>query len=385
MDQTWWRSTQELDNEQRSLIEIPTADGNHLVTGPPGCGKTNILLLRASYLRSAGLGNCIILVFTRTLREFIAAGSSRPTMLPPDRIHTHAAWTLNLLRQLGQPFEPSQPDLPHDDARRERHQAIERAVQRAGLDNSYYDSILLDEVQDYWACEVELLSRLTRRLFTVGDNRQRIYDRNEGLNAALNIGCEEHRLHYHYRMGSKICRAADQILSRQDDDRLENYCQYDDREQPSRVSVHPSGSLQEQLELLAKNIVGQLRAYPDQMLGVFALRNRTVNQIVEFLYQTEQSELVDNILVQSNEEEDRTFDSDCRVIVSTLHSAKGTEFRSVHFIAADDFPHFTREKAFTAITRAKTTLDVYHSQPMKGEFESALAQPTTPSLDGILG
>ena len=385
MDQTWWRSTQELDDDQRSLIEIPIADGNHLVTGPPGCGKTNILLLRASYLRSAGLGNCVILVFTRTLREFIAAGSNRPTMLPPDRIHTHAAWTLNLLHQLGQPFAPSQPDLPHDDARRERHLAIESAVQKAGLDDSYYDSILLDEVQDYWACEVELLSKLTRRLFTVGDNRQRIYDRNEGLQAALDIGCEEHRLSYHYRMGSRIFRAADQILSRQDDGRLESYCQYDDREQPSRVSIHPSVSFQEQLELLEKNLVSQLRAYPDELLGVFALRNRTVNQIAEFLDQTEQPELVDNVLVQSIDEEDRAFDSERRVIVSTLHSAKGTEFRSVHFIDADDFPHFTREKAFTAITRAKTTLDVYHSHPMEGALESALAQPTTPNLNGILG
>lgn len=385
MDQTWWRSTQELDDDQRSLIEIPTAHGNHLVTGPPGCGKTNILLLRASYLRSAGLGNCIVLVFTRTLREFIAAGSSGPTMLPSDRIHTHAAWSLNLLRQLGHPFEPSQPDLLHDDAREERHLALERAVQRSGLGSDYYDSILLDEVQDYWACEVELLSRLTRRLFTVGDNRQRIYDRNEGLQAALDIGCEEHRLRYHYRMGYKICRAADRILSTQGDNRLESYCHYDDREQPSRVSVHPCGNLQEQFELLEKNLVKQLRAYPNETLGVCALRNKTVNQIAEYLYQTEQPALADNILVQSSDEEDRTFDSKRRVVVSTLHSAKGTEFRSVHFIAADDFPHFTREKAFTAITRAKTTLDVYHSYPMEGPLESALAPPTTPNLNGILG
>lgn len=385
MDQTWWRSTQELDDDQRSLIEIPIADGNHLVTGPPGCGKTNILLLRASYLRSAGLGNCIILVFTRMLREFIATGSSQPTMLPPDRIHTHAAWTRNLLRQLGQPFEPSLPDLLHDDARRERHLAIESAVQKAGLDNSYYDSILLDEVQDYWACEIELLSSLTRHLFMVGDNRQRIYARNEGLQAALDVGCKEHRLRYHYRMGYRICRAADRILSRQDDEQLGNYWQYDDREQPSRVSVHSSESFQEQLDLLEKNLVSQLRAYPDEILGVFALRNNTVNQIAEFLDETEQPELVDNVLVQSIDEEDRTFDSERRVVVSTLHSAKGTEFRSVHFIAADDFPHFTREKAFTAITRAKTTLDVYHSCPMEGALESALAQPTTPNLNGILG
>ena len=385
MDQTWWRSTQELDSKQRDLIEIPTSDGNYLVTGPPGCGKTNILLLRASYLRSAGLGNCVVLVFTRMLREFIAAGANRPTMLPPNRIQTHAAWTLSLLLELGQPFRPSQPDLSHDDARKERHLAIKSAVREAGLDNSYYDSILLDEVQDYWANEVELLSGLTRRLFTAGDSRQRIYNRNEGLQAALRIGCKEHHLRYHYRMGPKICRAADRILSRQGDDLLESNCQYDDREQPSRVTVHPSENLQEQFRLLEENLINQLRAYPDERLGVLALRNQIVKEIGDFLHQTKYAKLKDNILVQSDDEDDRAFDSQHRVIVSTLHSAKGTEFRSVHFVAADDFPYFTREKAFTAITRAKTTLDVYHSQPMEGALESALAQPVAPNLNEILG
>ena len=224
MDSTWWRSTQELDEDQRALIEISTDEGNYLVTGPPGCGKTNVLLLRASYLRSAGLANCAVLVFTRTLREFIAAGSTQPTMLPPDRIQTHAAWTLGLLGKLGRPLDSATDDFSHDDARLMRHQAIEDAVQTQGLSNNYYDSILLDEVQDYWHCEVALLSKLTRRLFTVGDSRQRIYERNEGIQAALAVGCQEMRLHNHYRMGPRICTVADQLLRLQDAEPLEEYC-----------------------------------------------------------------------------------------------------------------------------------------------------------------
>ena len=240
MDRTWWRSARELDQDQRAIIEISTDDGNHLVTGPPGCGKTNILLLRASYLRSAGFGNCAVLVFTKTLREFIATGSSQSAaMLPPDRIQTHASWTLRLLRRLGRRLELSREDLSYDEARAERHQAVETAVQEAGLGNDYYDSILLDEAQDYWACEVELLSRLTRRLFAVGDRRQRIYDRNEGIQAARSVGCNELRLRNHYRMGREICRVADRLLPTEGEDRLEQYCQYDEHELPSRVSVHP--------------------------------------------------------------------------------------------------------------------------------------------------
>ena len=379
MDQTWWQSADELDESQRDIIEISTDPGNHLITGPPGCGKTNILLLRAGYLRSAGLGNCAVLVFTRILREFIATGSNRPNMLPADRVQTHAEWTLGLLEQLGRPFQPSQQDLSHDDARRERHEALERAVNELGLERDRYNSILLDEVQDYWACEVELLSRLTRRLFAVGDRRQRIYERNEGIQTALDAGCREYILQHHYRMGPKICRVADKLQPSQNDSQLEQYCQYDDHELPSRVSVHPSLNLQEQLARLEENLRIQLRAYPDEWLGVLALRRNTVSRIGEFLRETD---LQDSVFVQS-EEDHSAFGPHRRVVVSTLHSAKGTEFRSVHFIAANDFPYYTREKAFTAATRAKTTLDVYHENPMEGSLESAVARPTVASLNGI--
>lgn len=378
MDRTWWRSVDELDDNQKGVIEIPTEEGNYLVTGPPGCGKTNILLLRAGYLRSAGLGNCVVLVFTRMLREFIVAGSNQSSKFPADRIQTHAAWTLGLLSELGQPFNRSQQNLSHDDARRERHEALERAINESDeLNEERYDSILLDEVQDYWEGEVKLLSQLTRRLFTVGDWRQRIYGRNEGIQSALAVGCQKRTLRYHYRVGQKICRVADKLLPAGDGVSLEQNCQYDDHELPSRVSVHSSISFKEQLRKLEENLRTQVRAYPDERIGILASRKETVQKVADFL---DQSELRDKILVQSGEEENRMFDSERRIVVSTIHSSKGTEFRCVHFVAADDFPYFTKEKAFTAVTRAKTTLDVYHKDPMVGTLESAVAQRQPPNL-----
>ena len=382
MDRTWWRSARELDDDQRAIIQLSTDFGNHLVTGPPGCGKTNVLLLRASYLRSAGFGNCSILVFTKTLREFIATGSAQSAaMLPPDRIQTHAAWTLGLLRRLGRRFVLSREDLPYDEARDERHQALERAVREAGLRNDYYDSILLDEVQDYWACEVELLSRLTRRLFTVGDRRQRIYNRNEGIQAARSTGCKEMRLRNHYRMGREICRVADRLLLMEGENRLEEHCQYDEHELPSGVSVHTDEDFEQQLARLKARLDEQLRAYPDEWLGVLTVRRDNRDAVADYLGDTD---LAESVTLQSEDTDDRSFDPERRIVVSTLHSAKGTEFRCVHLIAAEEFPYYTREKAFTAVTRAKTTFDVYHSGALEGALESALATPAVPDLDRIL-
>ena len=56
MDDTWWRSADQLDTDQAELISLPLG-GSHLIVGPPGSGKTNILLLRATYLTRAGQSN----------------------------------------------------------------------------------------------------------------------------------------------------------------------------------------------------------------------------------------------------------------------------------------------------------------------------------------
>ena len=73
--ETWWREISDLDNDQRQVIGLPPV-GSYLVKGPPGSGKTNLLLLRANYLTNTQHSNLAIVVFNRTLREFIRAGSN---------------------------------------------------------------------------------------------------------------------------------------------------------------------------------------------------------------------------------------------------------------------------------------------------------------------
>lgn len=145
-------------------------------------------------------------------------------------------------------------------------------------------------------------------------------------------------------------------------------------------SVHSSLSFGDQMRKVEANLRVQVKAYPDEWIGILVSRIETVEKVADFLYQ---NGFQDNVLVQSSEEESRTFDPGRRIVVSTIYSSKGAEFRCVHFVAADDFPYFTREKAFTAVTRAKTTLDIYHEYPMTGALESAVAQPQEPNLGGL--
>jgi ABC-type uncharacterized transport system ATPase subunit len=73
MNETWWVNPKDLDPRQKAVIDIPL-DESHLILGPPGSGKTNLLLLRGSQLVRSGKPNVLVLVFNRTLREFVATG-----------------------------------------------------------------------------------------------------------------------------------------------------------------------------------------------------------------------------------------------------------------------------------------------------------------------
>ena len=69
----WWAKREQLDEYQLRLIEDLPLRQNHLVLGPPGSGKTNVLLRRAQFVRGQEMPNVLVVTFTRPLTEFIMA------------------------------------------------------------------------------------------------------------------------------------------------------------------------------------------------------------------------------------------------------------------------------------------------------------------------
>ncbi len=385
MDKEWWVNESDLDDQQRRVIGLG-AEGRHLLIGPPGSGKTNLLLLRANYLSSGDKPNLLILVFTRPLREFIASGASR-YLFPANKVQTYNRWARRLLRDEG-------IDLPEsEDFEEERHNLLEglrRLVEREAITDEYYDAILLDEAHDYLTEEIEIIRAFTRNMFSTADSRQQIYRRDPGAIELLMSISETIELPFHYRNGIQICKLADRIMKgRALYSHLEPSSRYNEADRPSSVERFECSDFEQECNIMIGKLETQLQAYPRELLGVICPRREEFYLVRDYLSNSSVSELC---VFQDSEHGYSSFDDDHPICVSTVHGAKGLEFAAVHLLACETFygfPRTNRNMTFTAVTRAKTSFCLYYAESIYPYLQSALAalfpRPEPPTIRDAFG
>jgi superfamily I DNA/RNA helicase len=375
MQQTWWTQPEDLDAYQTAVVALPLA-GDHLVIGPAGSGKTNLLILRGSYLYRAGIRNIAILTFGRVLKEFLVAGASNYDF-PEDCVQTYVQWGRQLALANGKPFDGTGK---FEDIRA-RLRATLRELAEAHDPVNILDCILIDEGQDYSKDEIDLLRQFAKQVFVVGDSRQRIYDAQGSIEHLRQTIGSVKELPFHYRSGTKICRVADGIRGEVDaPNGMESTSNYDEAKYPSTVLHVSNEPLSVQLESALTEIETQLRAYPDEMIGVLCPRKEELDIVARTLAE---SSLSPHVQVQRLLDGYEAFDAKRRVIATTIHGAKGLEFRALHLLGMDTikrFPKNQRNVAYTAVTRAKTSLAIYHSNSLPGYLENGLRAAANQSI-----
>ncbi len=371
---SWWLDISDLDEDQKDVIELPDT-GNYLILGPPGSGKTNLLLLRAEYLIRSKQPNLLVLMFNAPLHDFVVRGGILYDV-PSQKIKKLLSWELVLLRENGISVEDF--DNEEEDLNVKRKAIAEKVLKlldtNPALEN-HLECLLVDEIQDCFREEVEVFFRCAKNVCFAGDNKQRIFSSYDII-PEIQKRVETVELNTHYRIGHEICRAADAIGIAAGFPSILDTCNYRDAE--SKVQFFCCLDDEEQVKKIVELLTVQLTAYPDELLAVAGPLKKDRAFLRE---QLEASALAKFILPHRHS---GSNDSEQRIYIANLLEIKGLEFRTTHLALMQNV-HLLREHqkriTYTAMTRAKTTVSVYYTKRIPGYLEQAKVtiEPPKPS------
>lgn len=371
---TFWLGKKELDQEQTQAVEGIDESTSFLLRGPAGSGKTNILLLRAKWLTLKSLSDFRIVVFTSSLKSFLAAGCHQYGV-NSSTVVTQMSFFRDLLQEYDVPFELTK-NFELD--RNMLAGKVMSLIDAKNIPQTYCEAILVDEAQDYTDTELLVFRRLTKRLVLAADSRQSIYrtTHTPGLPEKL-VDNNVVTLKFHYRSGVRLCKVADAILADSENyPRLQGESRYDEKTRPSSVTRVPCLSFEEQQEKIIASLRDQVDLYDDEHIGVLFPKRE---QVEEFKRTIESTELAKYLASEA-------------VWVDTFHGSKGWEFRAVHLGGCEVLPKMgptQKRLVYTGILRGKTSAHIYYSGHIPGYLDSALSvvEPpkAKPALDDLFG
>lgn len=382
----WWARKEQLDEHQVRLIEDLPLRESQLVLGPPGSGKTNVLLRRAQFVRSQDMPNIMVLTFTRSLTEFVKTGcfdAQQREIFPPNCVTTLEAWIRWLYGQHDEALPADCDNLGEWKATLATG-ALEFSREKR---LPRYDALFIDEAQDLMSEEVNLLSRWSSVLFFVGDDRQRIYEHTQGLKAVRQIdpAPTEHMLPFHYRLAPEICKMADRILIPQGGEKLTGASHYQGPK-PGQINAIGPHAKSVILEKATSNLKDQVRAYADLIqqgdkLAVVVARKADRDIVFEHLENDPDLAGKSKIIrartgADDDSDYDPAFDPDCPICILTVQGCKGLEFRAVHWLFCEELSEYHElEHYYTVVTRAKTSLNLYYVKYLPEVLARAYSPP----------
>lgn len=382
MDGIWWTKESDLIDEQRDILRLDEED-SCLIEGPPGSGKTNILLLRANYLILSGLKRVALITFTRTLKEFIQKGAENYNV-PSEKIYTLHSWTRELIVENGGSIPEKQKDLSQD--RSLVSSRIKSLIENENI-GKIYDAILIDEAQDLTEEEAKIILDVSDRVFAVADNFQKIYDESGAVEILKKSIGSRIKLKFHHRSGKAICDFADAIhKGKEDYTPLSLSCNYDESKSPSSVEIVSAENRGDYFIESIARIENQIDTYPNELIGILFPTRDLAEEYLDFL---ESSNISHRIFTHLGDDAIE-LQAEKPVFVGTMHSAKGLEFRALHLMGLEEISKTRSQQkklAYMSATRAKTSLTVYRFTTLPAYLEAAIAtalpKPTKPTIEDL--
>jgi superfamily I DNA/RNA helicase len=167
----------QLTREQRSIVEL-RPDRHHLVLGPPGSGKTQVLLHRARWLRDRANtppDRYRIFVFTNVLSQFIRQ-SLDYLAIPPGTVQTFDDWCGGVWETLIGGKKPRVPAPGKGTDFQAIRRGVAAAVQKSAGRAPLLDFAMVDEGQDLDAYAYQILRATVPYVSVFADARQQIFE-----------------------------------------------------------------------------------------------------------------------------------------------------------------------------------------------------------------
>lgn len=251
----WFLPLHQLTDDQKNAVYATVGgERNRVIIGPPGSGKTLVLIHRLLRAQSERRKNVKLIVRNRAMKHFIQSGLASAG-LPTDLVDTADSLVLSLFRRFvkgAPPRQGAQAELDWPAVRALTLEAIKKL-----RPSPLYDACFVDEAQDLPIDTIKILKRVSSHVTVAMDPRQSIYPDGSSVDdvrSALGTYQDHIKLLKSYRCTPRIMELASEFLPPSEADEFRNLhlLATPGNETPY---VHYSQSYDDEIEVLAQELV----------------------------------------------------------------------------------------------------------------------------------
>lgn len=172
----------QLTPEQRAVVEL-RPEQDHVIAGPPGSGKTQVLLHRARWLASnykVDPANYRIFVYTNVLSYFLKQ-ALQVLDIPESTVQTFDDWCGDYWDSHRMGTRPRDATGKKTDYQAVRASVLKHVEDHGVIEKPPLHFALVDEGQDLDDVSFRLLRRIARHVTVVADGRQQIFENGSSL------------------------------------------------------------------------------------------------------------------------------------------------------------------------------------------------------------
>lgn len=307
----------QLSEEQKGVIRrISRESGNLFVEGPPGSGKTLISLYTLRDIVKDETVKPLLMMYNHSLYGFLSSALSSLGISDNITIVTKDKFFWDLARGYG--IQP--PD--YNEKYNFKYDYIINGLLSQTLEKTHGITIV-DEVQDLSKEEWDVITKISKRVLTLGDFEQSVYKSSLQRDDVKNFGIFE-SLSVIFRFHKNIAKLA-KIFSRKKDN-LEDKVKDDSQVQPQIFDISRNEENSKIVEIL-----NQIKSYK-QRIAIISIESKRLIELSNYLTNNK----ISHKYYADNKDLGTHDFTSVEPLLLTAQSSKGLEFEHVILFGFDN-------------------------------------------------